>query len=391
MNKKILSIYLFSALLFGASFASQFQFDPLYSDSRFPPSDKLHAGCDHIVDVSLTDYSQLEDLWLTLSYDVEDIKVTRIVPKQKDWFEIDYNIESGEINFKSKKLGASEYKDEALFQIYFTSKPSLDITEFVIKKDSFLKYKQSEKQFLGESNFELWFESVPECEPDIIAPSIELKYPNLDNKISLDSHFELLIEDVGKWIDKGSLMIHLNGKQLSGTSLKWEWSNLFIYPSERLDLDKEVILDVIVSDLQEYWWANEAKKEFNFHTATGLVFEWNIKPGQELMINNINIVNGTENECDFLNDIYKRTKWSYQNIIKSVLDKLSCTISSENLDSETQIVVSSQDIEKNRKTVKYVSVFGALWWILFTIALILKLHYFYHYHRHKKIIKKLNE
>ena len=103
MNKKTLLISLVVLFLSSFTVAFQFQFDPLFSDSRFPPSDKLHAWCDHVIDVSLTDYDKLEDLWLILSYSVDDINVTRIVPKQKEWLDVEYNIESWKIKFFSSK------------------------------------------------------------------------------------------------------------------------------------------------------------------------------------------------------------------------------------------------------------------------------------------------
>jgi hypothetical protein len=43
--KKISTLILFSLIAFGFTFASELLIEPSFSESRFPPADKLHAGC----------------------------------------------------------------------------------------------------------------------------------------------------------------------------------------------------------------------------------------------------------------------------------------------------------------------------------------------------------
>ncbi|MEI8009528.1 MAG: hypothetical protein WCI00_09580 [bacterium] len=47
--------------------------------------------------------------------------------------------------------------------------------------------------------FTLNFSQVPECEPDVVPPSINLVYPkDTQQKIALDQYFVFDIKDIGK-------------------------------------------------------------------------------------------------------------------------------------------------------------------------------------------------
>jgi hypothetical protein len=48
-----------------------------------------------------------------------------------------------------------------------------------------------------DKNYTFNFASVPECEPDIVAPSVDLIFPDLDkNKyVALDSYFQFKVLD----------------------------------------------------------------------------------------------------------------------------------------------------------------------------------------------------
>ena len=83
-----------------------------------------------------------------------------------------------------------------LFQITFRSA--------TIGKEMMLLDTGSEAIIAGKNvplkgTFALDFAKVPECEPDIVPPSISLIYPkDTKQRISLDQYFVFDIKDIGK-------------------------------------------------------------------------------------------------------------------------------------------------------------------------------------------------
>jgi hypothetical protein len=51
--KKLLTIFLGLGLFIISANAADIYFSPIYSDARFPPSDKLHASCNHSATISI--------------------------------------------------------------------------------------------------------------------------------------------------------------------------------------------------------------------------------------------------------------------------------------------------------------------------------------------------
>jgi hypothetical protein len=51
-----------------------------------------------------------------------------------------------------------------------------------------------------KTDFNLEFAKTPECQPDIISPSINLVFPKEDmkQKITLDQYFIFEVKDIGK-------------------------------------------------------------------------------------------------------------------------------------------------------------------------------------------------
>lgn len=92
--KKLFTFFLCVCALAGfAVFADTLSIDPLYSDERFPPTDKLHAGCLHTADINLSTDADIIDVHVVLEYDTELIDVLRVMPDTKNKEEvIDFSI-----------------------------------------------------------------------------------------------------------------------------------------------------------------------------------------------------------------------------------------------------------------------------------------------------------
>ena len=96
---------------------------------------------------------------------------------------------------------------------------------------------------------------MPECEPDIIPPSINLIYPkNTENRISLDQYFIFDIKDIGKGVDKNSIMINFDGQEYfyGADNLKRNGNYLTFYPGTWIPIDAAIDLKIMITDKQSY-------------------------------------------------------------------------------------------------------------------------------------------
>lgn len=96
---------------------------------------------------------------------------------------------------------------------------------------------------------------MPECEPDIIPPSINLIYPKkTEDRISLDQYFIFDIKDIGKGVDKNSIMINFDGQEYfyGADNLKWNGNYLTFYPGTWIPIDAAIDLKIMITDKQSY-------------------------------------------------------------------------------------------------------------------------------------------
>lgn len=95
----------------------------------------------------------------------------------------------------------------------------------------------------------LSFAQVPECEPDVIPPTISLVKPQTTNiPLSLDSYFVFSLKDMRKGINTGSLVITFNGIDYTGDSPALVWQNdyLAFYPKTWIPIGKQLDLQINV-------------------------------------------------------------------------------------------------------------------------------------------------
>lgn len=397
--KSILKLWiLFSMLLWLPTYSANIFFNSNYPDSRFPPTDKLHAWCTHSANVSLkTDWENIKTINLVLEYDLKKIKILRVVPIQNDSW-TNYSIEYWKILFN--KISKEETKEEniSLFNIYYQSQESITWANFKFTQWSYLTTKYW-KVISLEKIFSIPFAQAPECDPDIVPPSIELIKPiNKSAWIALDSSFIFEIKDDWKWIDKKTLNLNIDDQdyKYNDDEVYWSWENLIVYPRKRLQTNKKINVEISISDKQKYWWANTKKQSFEVKTSSWLLLEDYIDPFRFREISQwYESYRWTQNECWLVWNIYIQESWTKKNLSKSILKKLWCPIPTESIELkdnnenlQKNVIIPQKETRKN-----YFSVFAILWRVLFLITFILKLHYRYWASKHKKIIeqfKKMN-
>jgi hypothetical protein len=98
---------------------------------------------------------------------------------------------------------------------------------------------------------------------------------------------------------------------------------------------------------------------------------------------------GTLDECMLLKNTYATADAASQSWFLSILQKLNCDTTDLSTYIPTPVAVTTHNaVTSNRSSrIGYISVFAILGWVLFLIALPLKLHYYMAYKKHKKLAK----
>jgi len=386
--KLVIAKYLFvlSFVLLGVISvnAMSLQFQSVYEDSRFEPANILHAGCLNSADILLdADDGEYGELSAELEYDSDDLDILRVESELTD-FEYELNYDNIMFSKKNIEVGVSK-----LFRLYFKS--DNDLTWTVIRL------------VIGDNvqEIDLLFASVPECMPDVIPPTIRLISPeNGAGNISLDSSFIFDLKDNGKWIDKKTIHVYLDGILYDNDSrnLDWSGSQVVLYPDEWLPVGQELTIDVSIADKQKYGWANEVKKQFRVVTSTGVLLDSAIEPEKlRGLLQGTLLSQGSSSECALLQKIYMNSNIYYQYKVRKILNKLSCEIpDDEDLiwrwvvevwNDNVDIVASVDDVPIAGEF----SVFCILGWMLFVITLILKMYYFVSHKKYKRKEKKIRK
>ncbi len=394
-TKKILtrSLICIFGIFWFATLWAKVTFQPLYSDVRFQPSDKLHAGCTNSADILFAPQGQnISKFKIVLYYNPEDIEVLRILPSTTDGIlssKIEYNkivleVQNPRFDFSTQT--------KSFFQISFKSDS--------VGKETITVWTGSEattannKIFPMNGNIDLTFEKVPECEPDIVPPNITLIYPkDTDQRITLDQFFVFDVKDIGKGTDKASVIVNFDREQYfyGSENLKRNGNYLTFYPKKWISIDTSIDLKILVTDQQSYGGANTTESIFSFQSVTGMVLKNNINPMIfRRVVQEANRISSSVDECQVLWNFYTQAKAIHQRELKSIIQKLGCDLSAIDLtlkEASNPIPVLTSD----QKQYRNISVFATLGWILFFIAFALKMHYFLAYRKHKKINEKMKK
>lgn len=353
---------LFSAFLFTFTKA-QVELSPVYSSDRFQPSDKFHAWCENQLDIVFSlNYSNI--IWVNaiLEYNSNEVEILKILAEWEKENNLSYVVESNKIIFNKLKTQDSGL-EKVVFKIFFKVDPSLISSDFRFSDGSYVLDTKWNMLELNK-NYSFLFEAVPECEPDIIAPTIELLFPVLQpwEFIALDSYYQFNIYDLWKWVNKDKVYFTIDDIKydLSNTEHERSGDILTIYPNNWLPLDSTIKLNIEVSDKQVYGKANTTKKEYSFKSSNELNLLNEIDPVQfRKLVNKEKYYQWSQAECDWLKQQFINSEESNQDTILSINKRLSCG-DLDNLDK----VSSLEEIEDQL----WFSVFSILWRFLFRLV-----------------------
>lgn len=275
--KKIIILFLF--ILFVSFSFAEVDVNPVYAPARFQPSNKFHAWCENQIDV-VFHISDSEINWINaiVDYDSNNIEILSISSQNEEENNLSYTVESDKIKFS--KLKSEEWLKQIVFSVKFKTNELIEHTNFVFETWSYIL--DSEWKMVDvRGEYEFQFMQVPECDPDIIAPSIELLFPSENSDfIALDSAFQFKITDQWKWINEDSIMLLIawNNYSLSDFDFEWDDEILTLYPKFWLPINSWFLVEISVSDKQVYWGENTAIESYWFRTSDEVILIENLNP-----------------------------------------------------------------------------------------------------------------
>lgn len=385
MTKKIIGLLFGLALFCASTFAAQLYVKPLYSDKRFPPVDKLHAGCMQNGDIMLKTDDDIREINVVMQFDPEKIDILRVLPDYKNKDEkIEFDIRHGEIVYTHKNMIYNPWYEIKIFSILFNTTPDIQSSDFVFAKGSYALTQGS--GFINlEGKTMLEFAEVPECDPDIIPPSIQMLKPiDTASGIALDSVFAFDIKDVGKGVDVETIYVTINKDvyTINSMGVIYSGNTLVIQPRSWLPVDSDIQVRVAVSDKQTFGWANTSQKTFLVKTANEVLLDDKITPGQiRKQVLDIRASQWSVEECILLQNLATLIAEENREKIDQIAGKMDC---------ELVLSVNQNEVHGAAQTVvisapsKTLSLFAITGWVLFVITLILKVHYFVAYKKQQK-------
>lgn len=390
--KKLFSLIWFALVFLGFTFASKVIFEPAFSESRFPPTDKLHVGCNNEIWLSIVaDQKDVNAFRIIVNYNPKDIQVLRIVGTPSFQNAINSTIEYDKIVINYIDSAPISMGKNDLLKIYIKSTGDISQSTLTIASGSYTVNQKWTKIDLNWTQ-NITFAKVPECDPDITPPEVSLFSPeNTKQRIALDSFFVFDIKDAGKWVDRSKLTVQFWDKTylpINENLVVKDWK-VYFYPEDRLGIDQKIDIKITVKDKQEYWWANVMEKKFSFKTSTWMLLQSNINPNTLRKLYQLwEKIIWNSSECMILQNIEKNIWNQYKQYIQNMFGKLSCQA---NIWSENILSWNILDSNKDQKKTNYISIFGIIWWTLFLITFLLKIHYIIEYKKHKKIVKHMNK
>jgi len=198
-----------------------------------------------------TQEQKITNFTLVLYYNPDTLEILRILPNTSNGV-ISSKIEYNKIILEVQNPTFVAMKPTSFFQLYFKSNT---VGNEVLTLGTGSEVITPSKTYALTDTFILDFAQVPECEPDIVPPSINLIYPkDTQEKINLDQYFIFDIKDIGKGVDKNSIVLHFDGeKYLYGSdNLKRNGNYLTFYPNTWIPFNTNLDLKIVVTDKQSY-------------------------------------------------------------------------------------------------------------------------------------------
>ena len=347
---------------------AQVSFEPIYSSERFQPSDAFHATCENQLNVIFS----LEDTKITwisaiLDYNPNDIEILKIIWENEKENNLSYVVNDNKIylNKLKSEWNVDMWSNMVVFAIYLKSQEWVTDTQISFADGSYMVDSEGKMINLSDSTI-LQFSPVPECEPDIVSPKVNLLFPKEDAWVALDTYFQFDISDLWKWINEDSVVLSVNWIDYEINSLEHEWDMdvLTIYPDFWMPFNTWFEVKLSVSDKQVYGWANTVTKTYNFETMDEVYLLNKIDPLEfRKLVNSQKYYKWTKQECDFLVEAYSLSQrnWDMKqwDIILSINKRISCP-----------------DIQKGTwdylvEDTKSLSLFSVLGWTLFACSFLI--------------------
>ena len=204
---------------------------------------------------------------------------------------------------------------------------------------------------------------VPECDPDIVAPSVILLFPSDKTWefVALDTYFKFEIEDSWKWVNEDSIKIRIDNTAYTLADIEHvrNGNDLTVYPDIWMPFNTWFEVRISVSDKQAYWKSNDTVKTYKFQTSDELKLLNEINPVEfRKIVNMSQYLKWTKDECRLLSEVY--SDWMQKNLdaVKSINTKLEC--------GELVVIEKTWDVVSvNKNDGKYFSVFAMMGRVLF--------------------------
>lgn len=325
--KKWVLWFIASLTVIGVSFA-QVSVNPIYTPERFKPSDKFHSNCENQIDVVFQlDNSKINWVNAIFEYDWDDVEILKVLAAWEKENNLSYTVEKDKIILSKLKTDWA-WLEKVTFSLFFKVWTDIENTKFSFAKWSYVVDSKWNMVDL-EWNYSFDFVEVPECDPDIVAPSVELVFPS--NKsgefVALDTYFQFDIDDQGKWVNNDSILFTIDGAEYGINEIEHEWrdTTLTIYPDVWMPFNTWFSVEIRVSDKQAYGKPNMTRKTYEFHTSDELKFLDDISAVDFRKIVNMDkYLKWTDSECKFLSVMYSNYIEQYWEELKSINSKIWC-------------------------------------------------------------------
>lgn len=369
-DMKNLKVFIFAIMAFclPLSAFAQVTFEPIFASERFQPSDMFHATCENQLNVIFSlENTKISWISAVLDYNPNDIEILKIVWENEKTNNLSYVVNDNKIylNKLKSEWSADMWSNMVVFAIYLKSQEWVTDTQISFADGSYMVDSEGKMINLSNSTI-LQFSSVPECEPDIVSPKVNLLFPKEDAWVALDTYFQFDISDLWKWINEDSVVLSVNGIDYDINSLEHEWDMdvLTIYPDFWMPFNTWFEVKLSVSDKQVYGGANTVTKTYNFETMDEVYLLNKIDPLEfRKLVNSQKYYKWTKQECDFLIEAYSLSQrnWDMKqwDIILSINKRISCP-----------------DIQKGTwdylvEDTKSLSLFSVLGWTLFACSFLI--------------------
>lgn len=244
-------------------------------DPRFMPVWVIHATCKQSVTLAIQSPEPLSQVSLLIGYDPQQI---RVIWRERNQFMSSQAIIADKRMTYDLSSPLSSGKN-ILTDISLESLSWVTAVSFQIQTGSFVVTSKQVKKMLTPKTSNFNVSIVPECDPDITPPRIQLVYPeSVWSRFSPDESLQFRITDDGKWIDRSRVSVEMwwfrYTQQTQGTTIRGDI--ISIKPRWWLWYNTWLIVRVSASDLQVYWWFNNSIEQYAMRTA--------VEPKQCLMM-----------------------------------------------------------------------------------------------------------